>query len=367
MLKWCFLGLAAIAGPKGCDSGKHETSAPHTEVTLEVSGERTDQIEAEAFADGWSIRYETFRLAPTFGVDFAPDYAKNDGADASIGQGEYDFGAGVLELTKPATTEEFYGSVPSGRSPGWGMILRRSPAESGQVPADTSLQVVGSARGPGGQRLRFDWAFIHELTFARCVPVGEKALVLPEDGALTVHVSLDGAALFQDRTAPEAKARFSPFAEADADQDGDITLPELRAATALRLGAANLYELLSARLAQLVAPDFSCEVSVSTCQDRPVSFGVCDDTDRADKDFDGDGSKNCLDDDIDGDGSTNPLDCDPYTRLEDLSLCDGADRNEKDSDLDGLRNCEDPDIDDDGILNENDGRPYDNPYVAKEK
>ena len=56
MLKWVFLGLAAVGGPKTCDSGKHETSAPHTNTVLEVSGERTDEIGAEDFADGWSLR-----------------------------------------------------------------------------------------------------------------------------------------------------------------------------------------------------------------------------------------------------------------------------------------------------------------------
>lgn len=366
MLKWVFLGLATVSGPKSCDSGKHETSAPHTNIALEVSGERTDEIGAEAFADGWSIRYEKFRLAPTFGIDPAPDYAKDGESDLSSGQNDYYFGGELLELTKPTTTPEVAGWVVAGHSPGWGMILRRSPAESGDVPTDTSLRVAGSATGPGGEQLRFDWAFIHEVTL-HCLPVGEKALVLPEGGDLTVHVTLDGAALFGDRKAPKAKLRFAPFAEADADQDGDITLPELRAATASQPGAANLYELLNARLTQLVAADFSCEVRSATCQDRPVVFGACDGTDRAEKDVDGDGVKNCFDSDIDGDGVTNGEDCDPYTRVEELSLCDGADRSEKDRDADGLRNCEDPDIDGDGILNENDGRPYDNPYVAKEK
>lgn len=366
MLKWWLLGLAAVSGPKSC-AGKHETSAPHTNIALEVKGERTNEIGAEDFADGWSIKYEKFRLAPTFGIDPATDYAKDGESELSSGQSEYYFGGELLELTQPTTTPEVTGYVLAGHSTGWGMILRRAPAESGETPADASLRVVGSATGPGGERVSFDWAFIHEATLAHCVPVGEKALILPEGGDLTVHVTLDGGALFGDRTSPKAKLQFAPFAEADVDQDGDITLPELRAASTSQPGAANLYELLNARLAQLVAPDFSCEVRTATCQDRPVVFGACDRTDRADKDFDGDGVKNCLDDDIDGDGDANAQDCDPYTRLVDLSLCDGADRNEKDRDADGLRNCEDSDIDGDGILNEDDGRPYDNPYVAKKK
>jgi len=367
MLKWWMLGLAAISGPKSCDSGKHETSAPHANIALEVTGERTDEIRADAFADGWSIRYDQFRLAPTFGVDPATDYEKNDGPQPGSGQNEYYFGGDLLELTEPTTTQEVAGWVLAGHSRGWGMILRRSPAEAGEVPADASLRVVGSATGPSGQQLRFDWAFINEITFAHCLPAGEKALVLPDGGTLTVHVALDGAALFADRNAPDANLRFSPFAEADADGDGDISLSELRAAPSSQPGTANLYELLNSRLAQLVGQDVSCEIPAATCQDRPVSFGACEGTDRADKDFDGDGLKNCLDDDIDGDGVANALDCDPYTRLAELSLCDGTDRSEKDRDADGLRNCEDADIDGDGIPNATDGRPYDNPYVAREK
>jgi hypothetical protein len=361
------LGLAAVSGSKSCDLEKRETSAPHANYVLEVSGQRTNEIGAEAFADGWSIRYDQFRLAPTFGIDPAPDYVKNDGPHPSSGQDEYYFGGDLLELTWPTTTQEVHGWVLAGHSRGWGMILRRSPAEAFEVPADTSLRVAGSATGPAGERLRFDWAFINEVKFAHCVPAGEETLVLPEDGSLTVHVTLDGAALFEDRSTPAAKLRFSPFAEADCDGDGDITLAELRATAASQPGIANLYELLNARLAQLVAPDFSCEIPAATCQDRPVAGGACERDDRANKDFDRDGLRNCIDDDIDGDGVENALDCDPYTRLADLSLCDGADRNEKDSDGDSVRNCEDPDIDGDGILNAVDGRPYDNPYVAQEK
>jgi hypothetical protein len=244
MLKWWMLGLAAVSGSKSCDSEKRETSAPHANIVLEVTGVRTDEIGAEAFADGWSIRYDQFRLAPTFGIDPAPDYVKNDGPHASSGQNEYYFGGDLLELTKPTTTQELGGWVLAGHSTGWGMILRRSPAEAGEVPTDTSLRIVGSAMGPCEKRLRFDWAFINEVMFAHCLPVGEQALVLPEGGTLAVKVILDGAALFEDRSTPEARLRFSPFAEADADGDGDITLPELRAAAAPQPRAAKQNDLL---------------------------------------------------------------------------------------------------------------------------
>jgi hypothetical protein len=123
MLKWWMLGLAAVSGSRGCDSGKHETSAPHTSVLIEVAGARTDELPADSFADGWSIRYDQFRLSPTFGLDESTDHLKNDGSVRLTG--EYYFGGQLLELTDPKTNAEVDAWIVAGRSPGFGMRLRR--------------------------------------------------------------------------------------------------------------------------------------------------------------------------------------------------------------------------------------------------
>lgn len=347
------VGLVALTLATGC--GKDETSAPHTTVTMMVRGENTQNIEESDFGDGWSVQFDRFWLSPTFGVDEAPS-PKDDGAERQEGAEAYVYGGGEggsLELTSAEPAPAFYGWVLAGRSRGWGMRLRQVVA--GEDLRESSLEVSGEARGPEGARVRFDWRFTTELTYAHCVPSGADTLLLPNDGDLDIEAVLDGSALF--RQPGEASLTFAEMAAADSDEDGTVTTAELRATV--------LYDVLTGRLAHLVAPGHECEVSVDACQDRPYLDGACDDTDRAEKDADDDGIKNCLDDDLDGDGVLNGVDCDAYHSLASLAQCDGEDLHEKDHDHDGLRNCEDTDIDGDGFDNDRDGRPYQSPYEAE--
>lgn len=363
------LGFAVTALGAGC--AKRETSAPHAAIAVDVRGEMTTQIEADDFADGWSVRYERFWLSPTFGIDETSDNHKPGAAAPVAGADAYLYGGGALDLSQPGMVQAFEGWVVAGRSTGWGMRLRAVTLPD-QPEREATLEVVGQATGPVGESLRFDWRFATEMTFAHCVPSGASSLLLPDGGELRVDAVLDGTALFGEQLGPDSPLRFAALAQADADADGTITTAELRAAALSELeardgyrapDAASLHDFMTARLVQLVAPGYTCEVSVDSCQDRAFAVGVCDDTDLADKDFDRDGAKNCLDTDIDGDGVQNEQDCDAYHSLPSLVLCNGDDLHEKDADQDGVRNCEDADIDGDGVPNERDGRPYESPYA----
>lgn len=370
MLKWMFLGMA-VAGLHKCD-GKHETSAPHATVTVDVAGRGTRALPATEFADGWAVEYDMFRLAPTFGIDDIARNYKDDGYQPSIGADAYLYGGTNLDLTSDGVVPEMEGWVLAGPSSGWGMKLRRVPGQYLDLPMDASLAVSGTATGPIGETLRFDWQFQDELVFAHCVARRGEPLTLPDGGRLDVHAQIDGAALFGESLAADAPRRFEPLTRADRDGDERITVAELRAtplsdvqtdSDAYRApGAASLFDFLRARLVNLVAPSYTCEVSAAACQDRLLTSTMCERGDQADKDLDGDGSRNCLDFDVDGDGIENSQDCDPFTVLAALSQCDGSDHADKDTDADGARNCEDPDIDGDGFANEHDGRPYDNAY-----
>jgi hypothetical protein len=348
------MGLMVAALASGC--WKHETSAPHTTVTMEARGQNTQSIPASRFGDGWSVQFQRFWLDPTFGLDEAPSPKGDDEGRLEGPEAYVYYGGEGLELTSAEPVPAFGGSVLSGRSRGWGMRLRQVPP--GEDHAESTLEVAGEAQGPNDERVRFEWRFSTEMTFAHCVPQGENVLLLPSDGELHIDAVLDGSALFREPGEGEPLG-FAELAAADSDADGTVTTAELRATA--------LYGTLTARLAGLVAPGYQCEVSIDACQDRSLSAPSCDDSDLAEKDADGDGVKNCLDDDLDGDGSSNAADCDAYHSLESLTLCNGEDLHEKDADHDGLRNCEDADIDGDGFGNENDGRPYQSPYDVEAK
>jgi hypothetical protein len=368
------MGLVLMAFGAGCGTHeKHETSAPHTTISLEVRGENSRDIPADRFEDGWSVHFSSIKLAPTFGVDEALDHRKANEA-ALMGVEGYPFGGMMLELTSPEPRSELTGWVLAGHSTGWGMSLRRVVTAPERPEAEAALEVTGSATAPDGRAVQFAWRFATEMTFAHCVPRGESSLILPEDGRLDVAVTLDVSTLFGSTLAADAPLEFGPIAQADGDGDDTLTTGELRESLLSNLvradgqyaapGATTLHDFLTARLAYVVGKEFECQVTVDACQDRLAVFGACDDTDLADKDHDGDGTRNCMDDDIDGDGLDNAADCDPYHGLASLSACDDSDQKTKDSDQDGLRNCEDPDIDGDGLPNESDGRPYRNVYSA---
>lgn len=278
------VGFVAALTAVGCWSFKHETSAPHTSVQLEVSGVRTRELPAGDFEDGWSVKFERFRLAPLFGIDDSLDNRKNDGYVPLTGAPAYESGGHILDLTSADPVEVFEAWIVSGRSGGWGMRLRTAPVTPGDLdrgartPPLGSLEVAGEATGPEGRVVRFSWAFARELVFAHCVAPGEGQLVLPENGMLDVKVELDGGALFGD---PSRPLRFAEIAAADADGDGLVTTAELLGAppdgtlTASDSCAdeTNLYGSISARLAGLVGPSYVCQPDVLSCDDTLLAAG----------------------------------------------------------------------------------------------
>src|SRR4051812_17135021 len=98
------MGLVVLVLGVGC--GKHETSAPHTTVALEVRSENTGDIAADRFEDGWAVHFDSIRLAPTFGIDEALDYRKAGEGSPLTGADAYMFGGELLELTNPEPVSE---------------------------------------------------------------------------------------------------------------------------------------------------------------------------------------------------------------------------------------------------------------------
>lgn len=95
-----------------------------------------------------------------------------------------------------------------------------------------SVLVRGEATGPLGTK-RFDWVFRRGYNITNCEAPGDgyvTTVALEGGEELSLALEVRGEELFRAAADPQAPLRFAPFAEADADGDGDITLDELDAA-----------------------------------------------------------------------------------------------------------------------------------------
>jgi hypothetical protein len=86
------------------------------------------------------------------------------------------------------------------------------------------VHVAGTATGPTN-RFRFSWSFRRRSSYSECAAVTFQA-----GQSHPIEIRIRGAILFHDRIdETTAELRFDPYAAADGDGDGDITLEELGA------------------------------------------------------------------------------------------------------------------------------------------
>ena len=118
-----------------------------------------------------------------------------------------------------------------------------------EEPQRASVWIQGRALREGAEK-QFEWEFRRRYNFKECPtgPDGQAGSELPIAGgdALEHTVVVHGAELFRVGTADDAPLEFEPFALADADGDGDITLEELAETSAPSVlpaaeGAADLH------------------------------------------------------------------------------------------------------------------------------
>lgn len=129
------------------------------------------------------------------------------------------------------------------------VVDRFRTAGDGDATSGVSVYLAGEARRDRAQ-VRFEWPFRVHLTYRECRVLDsanaatDLALVSGEQQQLDIEV--DAFALF--RAEPSAQElHFAPFAEADRDADGNLTLAELRL-------AAILDDPLGSRLRHLLKP-----------------------------------------------------------------------------------------------------------------
>jgi hypothetical protein len=184
-------------------------------------------------SDGWQISYERF-VVSMGEVEF-------EGDDCSL-YAESDY-LRVLELTGPGphllNTNYAFGSCELSfrlQSPGEDAVLglgvdeatkallRRPGSDAFVRDRPSSLHVEGSALKSGASR-RFAWSFRRDLEYTDCGTTPFRS-----DDSQSLEIRMQGATLFQDRLeAADAELVFEPYAAADVDADGAITLDELAA------------------------------------------------------------------------------------------------------------------------------------------
>jgi hypothetical protein len=108
--------------------------------------------------------------------------------------------------------------------------------------AGTVLYAAGRARRDD-RELSFAWSFRRELEYPECTTV-----TLSGEEELRVEFQARPSVLFWDRLDPDSKQLvFEPFAEADADGDGVVTLDEL-ALVPLEASPGEPFDTLAERL-----------------------------------------------------------------------------------------------------------------------
>lgn len=243
----CLLGLASIlgGGVGACLPGDDRATPGKVTMTIEPSAATTDGFDT---SDGWRITFERFvAAAGDVGLD-TPREVDRDDPETCVDYTDarydrlFDFATATrthlgLAYGTGNCAVEFRLKSPSTDSllqPGTSnedlTFMRVRDTDLWADDARINLWVIGRAERDGVTK-RFDWAFRQGDRVSQCASatgagnVDEVKILADESHELRGVVR--GEELFRaglDGTSPLV---FEPYAGADADGDGDITLEEL--------------------------------------------------------------------------------------------------------------------------------------------
>lgn len=185
---------ALVLVPLSCSSSDGEGV-----VIATIYGEEfiEEGIPAEAFEDEWSVEFERFsvEVSRVHVGDIAIETSgSKDIVEASDGEGQ--------ELGST--------SAPEGELKDSGYTIER-------------MIVEGTAK-KGEVEKTFRWTFDNAVSYEECEPVTE----IQASETATFQITVHADHLFYDSlVAEEPNMLFQPLADADADEDGEITREEL--------------------------------------------------------------------------------------------------------------------------------------------
>jgi hypothetical protein len=108
----------------------------------------------------------------------------------------------------------------------------RTPGGDAYVPSGGIAADVAATATRGAVTKRFHLSFRPRIRYQRCSldpDAGLPAVDLESNVDLTYDIRIEAEALLRDDVDVAARLRFDPFANADTDGDGTVTLDELRA------------------------------------------------------------------------------------------------------------------------------------------
>lgn len=183
------------------DDDKDENKGEGT-VKVTVWGE--DYIEkgipADEMDDGWAVQFDKFVVTVS------------------------DVEVGGVAIATPEPLDIAGDSDGKGHALGEGTV----PAGSHSAPsfAVKKINLAGKATLDGVTK-RFDWTFDQSTHYAEC----ETTTVVPADGEATFQITLHADHLFGNSlVSHDPEVLFQALADADSDENGEITRAELEAA-----------------------------------------------------------------------------------------------------------------------------------------
>ncbi len=202
--------------------------------TLTTWGEEyiEDAIPAADFADGCEAVYDTFLVVDT-------DLALLDGDGEIVGEIPgalvYDMTqAGPYEIGTVAVPATHYDAVTWRIAPDASATAGNATDEQVSLMADLGASVYAEGTLTCGEiSVSFAWDFDTDTTY-HCEP---EDLTIPAGGEDGTELTVHGDHLFYDGLEnPDAEVRGQAIVDADADEDGIVTMEELEAVAVAELG-----------------------------------------------------------------------------------------------------------------------------------
>lgn len=184
-------------------------------------------IPGDKFEDGWSVKFSRFLIV----------FRDAAIADSTGAIGAQQPGAKAFDLTKKGPVEVF-AATASGKA--WDVVRYAigpdSNADATNIEASdlallksrtASLIAIGSGTRAGVTK-SFEWSFTSNTLYDACERAGGgKGVVLVPGKSVEVQLTVHGDHFFYDQLSGDAKLRFDPIANADANNDNKVTLDEL--------------------------------------------------------------------------------------------------------------------------------------------